>query len=170
MTPALLAVLTGAALTLLAVLGAAVAVVNHHRRTQRALAASLDEVTRLRARLEELEAARDAVSPAAQPAQYVITTAGEAGPLRADGAVAEREPTVSDRVVLSGTLGEPLVRVVSLLYGVSRALSAESRNRIAFEMRREVKRARKQRRRETRQARRAWQAAQRAETGEEDAA
>ena len=57
-----------------------------------------------------------------------------------------------DRVVLSATLGEPLVRAVALGHGVRRALSAESRNRIRFEMRREVRRARKQRRREMKDA------------------
>ncbi len=35
--------------------------------------------------------------------------------------------------------------LLSLGYGVRRALSAENRNRIRFEMRREVKRARRQR-------------------------
>jgi len=46
------------------------------------------------------------------------------------------------------------VRLVSLGYGVRRALSAENRNRIRFEMRREVKRARKQRRRDLKEAKR----------------
>jgi hypothetical protein len=54
--------------------------------------------------------------------------------------------------VLSATLGEPLVRVVSLGHGVRRALSAESRNRIRFEVRREARRSRKQRRREMKDA------------------
>ena len=59
---------------------------------------------------------------------------------------------VSDRVVLNAALGEPLVRAVALGHGVRRALSAETRHRIRFEMRREAKRARKQRRREMRDA------------------
>lgn len=50
----------------------------------------------------------------------------------------------------SVTLGEPLLKAVAFGYGVRRALSPESRNRIAFEMRREVKRARKERRRAAR--------------------
>jgi hypothetical protein len=51
-------------------------------------------------------------------------------------------------------LGESLVRLVSLGYGVRRALSAENRNRIRFEVRREVKRSRRQRRRDLKDARR----------------
>ncbi len=55
-------------------------------------------------------------------------------------------------------LGESLVRVLSLGYGVRRALSAENRNRIRFEMRREVRRSRKQRRRDLRTAARTLRA------------
>ena len=51
-------------------------------------------------------------------------------------------------------LGESLVTIASFGYGVRRALSAENRNRIGFEMRREVRRARKQRRRDLREAKR----------------
>jgi len=54
------------------------------------------------------------------------------------------------------------VKVVAFGHGVRRALSAESRNRIWFEMRREVRRARKQRRREMKDALRRMQAAERA--------
>jgi hypothetical protein len=60
---------------------------------------------------------------------------------------------VSERAVLSVTLGEPLVKLAAFGYGLRRALSAESRNRITFEMHREVKRARKERRRAARRAR-----------------
>jgi hypothetical protein len=42
--------------------------------------------------------------------------------------------------------------MVAFGHGVARALSPESRNRIWFEMRREVRRARKQRRRDMKQA------------------
>jgi hypothetical protein len=77
---------------------------------------------------------------------------------------------VSSRAVLSVTVGEPLVRLVAFGYGVRRALSAENRNRIAFEMRREVRRARKDRRRELKAARRSAQAARREALAEEEAA
>ncbi len=54
-----------------------------------------------------------------------------------------------------------MIRIGSLSHGVRRALSAEARNRIRFEMRREVKRSRKHRRMEQREAYREWQARQR---------
>lgn len=59
---------------------------------------------------------------------------------------------VADQLVLSATLGEPLLRAAALGHGVRRALSAEARNRIWFEVRREVRRTRKQRRRDMKAA------------------
>ena len=109
-----------------------------------------NEVETLRARVdeltEELRRNRAAVLPASE---FVITTAGEERPHHAD------RTRVTDAAVLSATLGEPLVKAAAWTYGVRRALSPENRNRIAFEMRREVKRARKERRREARRAARA---------------
>jgi hypothetical protein len=67
--------------------------------------------------------------------------------------------------VLSTTLGEPLVRTMAFAHGLARALSPESRNRIWFEVRREVRRARKQRRREVKEALRQVRADQRATDG-----
>jgi hypothetical protein len=105
----------------------------------------------LRAQVEELSselaAARGAASVPSPQTEYVITTAGEH---RVDAADLS---TVPDRAVLSVTLGEPLVKLAAFGYAVRRALSPETRNRIAFEMRREVKRARKERRRAARRAR-----------------
>ncbi|MCW2759116.1 MAG: hypothetical protein JWO46_2862 [Nocardioidaceae bacterium] len=85
-------------------------------------------------------AAPDTAGPGVE---HVITLLGE-----------PEEPArvVPDQVVLSATLGEPLVKAIALGHGVRRALGAEARNRIRFEMRREVKRARKGRRREMRVA------------------
>ena len=51
-------------------------------------------------------------------------------------------------------LRESMVKGISLAYGVGRALSPETRNRIRFLMRQEVKRSRKQRRIDLRAARR----------------
>ncbi len=59
-------------------------------------------------------------------------------------------------------LRESVVRAASLAYGVRRGLSPANRNRIRFEMRREVKRARKDRKAEEREAIREWRARQRA--------
>jgi hypothetical protein len=85
--------------------------------------------------------------PAPQPAgDYLITTLADEDP----------EPAVpmSSGHFASVALGESLVRLVSLGYGVRRALSPEQRNRIRFEMGREVKRSRRQRRRDLKDARR----------------
>ena len=72
------------------------------------------------------------------------------GTLRGTPAAADDEPatTTASTPLSAGqfasvALGESLVRVLSLGYGVRRALTAESRNRIRFEMRREVKRSRR---------------------------
>ena len=124
-------------------------VLSGRRRMKHALSASRVDVevlrTRLEAMSEEIEAARVVAAAAAvvPPTEYLITSAGEADAL-------ESEAAISNRAVLSMTFGEPLVKVVAFGYGVRRALSPETRNRIAFEMRREVKRARKQRKRDTR--------------------
>lgn len=79
-------------------------------------------------------------------ADFLITTAGtqDEEPF---------EPVPATRFV-SLAAGESLVRLVSLGHGLRRALSAQNRNRIAFEVRREVRRSRKRRRRELKQTRR----------------
>lgn len=74
-------------------------------------------------------------------AEFLITDIG-AEPSETSARHAEA-PT---RVVLSATMGEPLLRLAALAYGVRTALRPENRNRIRFEMRREVRRARRQRR------------------------
>lgn len=120
-----------------------------------ALSAAQAETAELRSRLDaltdQLERQSASMIRVDDPA-YVITDAG----------ASRHEPTVADRVVLSTTVGEPLVKVVALGHGLRRALSGEARNRIWFEMRREVRRARKQRRREMKDAWRRMQAEDRA--------
>jgi hypothetical protein len=64
---------------------------------------------------------------------------------------------------------ESAVRAVGLVHGLRRALAPEARNRIRFEMRREVQRARKQRRAELKTALREFRARERANlAGSED--
>jgi hypothetical protein len=160
-TPVLVA---GAALVLLVLVGVLV-LVARGRSSRRALGAALAEAqvetAELRARLdritEQLEHQSSTMIRMDDPA-FVITDAGRPA-TRAD---------VPDRVVLSAAVGEPLVKVVAFGHGVRRALSPESRNRIWFEMRREVRRARKQRRREMKDAWRRVQAQERA--AQDDAA
>ena len=67
-------------------------------------------------------------------------------------------------------LRESVVKAAALAYGVRRGLAPANRNRIWFEMRREVKRARKERKAEEREAIREWRARQRAAVQEESAA
>lgn len=151
MNPALWAALGATAalfLVLLAVLSAvAVGVRRARAREREALTTARADVDALRAQVEELSSvlavSQGAATVVPAPAEYVITTAGENADL----------PQVPDRAVLSVTLGEPLVRLAAFGWGLRKALSAETRNRIAFEMRREVKRARKDRRRAARRSR-----------------
>lgn len=160
--PVLLAGLVAVLVLLLAACVLALAL--HGRGTSRqALAAARAETAELRRRVDELTQQLERQSTTMirvdDPA-YVITDAGVPRP----------EPTISDAVVLSATVGEPLVKVVAFGHGVRRALSPESLNRIRFEVRREVRRVRKQRRREMKDAWRRVQAEERAAAQETDAA
>lgn len=156
MNPALWAALGGVTAVLLVALVGAVAMLAV-RRGESTRAAALDaareDVESLRAQVEELSGelrrARSATPAVLPSTEFVITTAGEhpTSPARSS------RPQVPEGAVLSVTLGEPLVKIAAWSYGVRRALAPESRNRIAFEMRREVKRSRKERRRSARRAR-----------------
>lgn len=128
---------------------------------------------RLSGRIERLEArlaaASDPVeSPVESPGQpqptpeYVITHLGEVGPEPGPERDPEAVPTLPAGQFADVLLRESVIRSASLVHGVRRALSPENRNRIRFEMRREVKRSRKQRRADIREARREWEARQRA--------
>jgi hypothetical protein len=140
-------------------------VLGGRRRMREALDSARAEVAALRSRVDELTRRVDsdgAEAPAGASAdraggEYVITSVRAPGtevvPPGSDDA--ETAPvTVSAREFASVALGESLVRIVSFGYGVKRALSPENRNRIAFEVGREVKRSRRQRRRDLKQARR----------------
>jgi hypothetical protein len=95
---------------------------------------------------------------AAPEPEYVITHLGEPEPEPAP------VPTVAAPVFADIVLRETVVQTASLFHGLRRALAPESRNRIRFHMRQEVKRSRKQRRTELREVRREWAARQRAAT------
>jgi hypothetical protein len=167
MDAALLGTLAAAAgLVALVVLVALLVVVSGSRRTRRELAATRADLAALRERLDRLS--RNDQRSVVRPAEFVITDVGRAGIEPTEGVSGGRgreSPTMSSRQFASVALGESLVTLVSLGYGVRRALSAENRNRILFEMRREVKRSRKQRRRDLKEAKRTL----RAEPGEEAA-
>ena len=125
------------------------------RTTSRRIEAAEAEAAALRARLDRLEQERDDAverTPVRVDQEFRITDVG--GPTES--------PVQLERAVFADhVLRESVIRLGSLAHGVRRALDAETRNRIRFEMRREVKRARKQRRAEQREAYREWQARQR---------
>lgn len=172
---AALAAAAGAAVTLLLVALVRGVRRRHHSRIE--LEAMLDaahrEVDDLRHRLEELTGQRGGAAPgheflaelfpddavaasrAPQQADFVITRAGEPEP--------PEQVEVPDRLVLSATLGEPLVKMVAFSHGVRRALSPEVRNRIRFEMRREVRASRRRRRELRKRLEREYRARGRAE-------
>lgn len=156
-----------AAVVLLGLLCLLVLTLVSGHRIRKALLAAQQDLNALRARLdamsEELASARarsDAPSP---PDGYVITTAGTCAPAdqTTSASVSPTDQTASAsvspgergsaRVLLSGTIGEPLLKAMAFGHGLRRALAPQTRNRIAFEMRQEVKRARKQRKRDLRQ-------------------
>jgi hypothetical protein len=94
----------------------------------------------------------------AAPPEFVITRIGE---VEAEPAP-EPVPTVPAPIFADLLLKETVVQTASLFQGLRRALDPETRNRIRFHMRQEVKRSRKQRRAELREVRREWAARQRA--------
>src|SRR3954454_20357054 len=130
------------------------------RRTQAELAASRADLAGLRDEVDGLRAAaaRSELAGPVREQGFVITTLpdGTTPPPQAaapdDERLPERQLTAGE--FASVAVGESMVRLVSLGYGVRRALSAENRNRIRFEMRREVKRARRQRRLDLKEAKR----------------
>jgi hypothetical protein len=155
MNPALWAALGGTAALFLVLVGVVLALVLGGRRARtrerEALVSARADVEALRAQVEELSStlatSQGAAAVVPPSVEYVITTAGDDADQRRD------LPQVPDRAVLSVTLGEPLVKLAAFGYGLRKALSAESRNRIAFEIRRETKRTRKERRRAARRNR-----------------
>lgn len=146
--------------TALSVIGLVLVLAGLKRRTATELAAARAEAEELRARLERLEQEPPVQAPGItlrEQQEYRITRVGEPEP-DADAS----GPAHVDRAVFADLLlKETVIRVGSLAHGFRRALSPEARNRIRFEMGREVKRARKQRRVEQREAYRQWRARQR---------
>ena len=156
MEPALLVTLVAVAVA--ALLAAVAAVVLAGRRRLRAeLAAARADVAAVQTRLDELARRVDG-SPSLRDEvrdgpEFVITSLAD------DAASGDPVLDPDPRLVAGGQFvsvaaGESLVRVLSLAHGVRRALAAENRNRIRFEMRREVKRSRRQRRRDLKEAKR----------------
>ena len=153
----------------LVALALAVALVRARSRTEQVLSESRADVALLRDQLAAVERRLDRPKPAPE-GSFVIT---DLGLERSTDPSAEPATPVEPALFADIVLRETVVKAASLAHGVRRALDAETRNRIRFEMKREVKRARKQRRADTREARRAWEARARAtgrDADEDDAA
>ncbi|WP_193614722.1 hypothetical protein [Nocardioides lijunqiniae] len=146
--------------------------VRGRRRAARDRAAAQAESAQLREQVAEIARRLDAAvaAPVAAPvparppsdaSDYVITRIGTAE---------EPAPVVPAPVFADLVMRESVVQAASLVAGLRRALAPETRNRIRFEMRREVKRSRKQRRADLKTARREWEARQRADVDEDSAA
>ena len=156
------------ALTLASVV-IAVVLARSRATTARELRSVHAEVASLRAQVEDFE--RRPTSPARPRADadpdFVITRLVEGDAMPTTGpttgpTTATATPTgpggaverVDSALFADLVLRETVVKAASLTHGLRQALAPESRNRIRFEMGREVKRARKQRRAEQKAARR----------------
>jgi hypothetical protein len=134
---------------------------------RRARGAATREAAMLRERVDAMEAqlrthaAASTARAARAEQEYVITRLGELEPVRDEAPVpvSLTTPAFADAV-----LRETVVQTAALVQGVRRALAPETRNRIRFEMKRELKRARKSRKVEVKEALREYRARHRAET------
>lgn len=151
-------------LLLLVLILAGAALVRSQRRTtariEAVLSAAQAESDALRSHVEAIE--RRLAPPAARvdSAEYKITMLGEAP---ADETAPDADaPVLPASLFADLVLREGVVQAASLAAGLRRALAPQTRNRIRFEMRREVKRARKQRRADIRVARQEHEARRRA--------
>ncbi|KRF36155.1 hypothetical protein ASG94_01325 [Nocardioides sp. Soil805] len=153
-----------ALLLLVVVLALALAV----RRSGRRQDALADRVAALEAALAERgeRAAAREPHPAEPAASYVITGITDPDDDR-DGGFDDRRPDAVpgriDRAVFADIVArEGVIKAAGLAHGLRRAMAPEARNRIRFEVRREVKRSRRQRRSDLKAALRDLQARERA--------
>ena len=163
--------LVAAVLALVAVV-LGVALQRARSRTARALAEARSETAALRVQVDALEERVVRADPPrpAPPTEFVITRLGDDVPAPDQAEPGLAPEPVGAALFADLVLRETVVKAASLAHGVRRVLDPETRNRIRFEMRRELKRARKQRRVDTREARREWEARQRSRIREEGSA
>ncbi len=158
------------AFALLAAL-AALALARVRASSRRDLASARAESADLRHRLDELERTMARAQEAA--IEPVVLTTSPERPGVVPTSLDQPGNPIEGRLFADLVLRESVVRAASWAHGLRRALAPETRNRIRFEMGREVKRARKSRRAEIQEALRAHRARQRAagaDQGSEDAA
>lgn len=157
----------------LVALSVAVPVLRLVRRAAADAAAAHARVRALEERLAELGAPatrRTAPVPAAEePGSYQITRIDDPGQAidRPADPPTQTSARVEGRLFADIVAQESLIMAAGLTHGLRRALAPQTRNRIRFEMRREVKRARRQRRADLKAALRDLQARQRAELRDE---
>jgi hypothetical protein len=150
-----------AALLALCVLGAVcLALIVVLLRVRASASRLSSDLAALRQRLDDVEHRVVESGPAAAtsmtaPVEFVITDLGREEP--------PDEPATLDRQAFADILlKETVVKAASFAHGVRRGLAPATRNRIRFEMKQEVRRARKQRRADLKAARRDLHARQRA--------
>jgi hypothetical protein len=120
-------------------------------RSREALAKTRSEAAELRVRVDALAAHAAAQDRARrEPEEFVITHLGEPDP---DDYAEPTATRIDGKLFADLVLRESLVKAAALTHGVRRALAPETRNRIRFEMKREVKRAKRSRKDEFRQVR-----------------
>lgn len=154
MNPTLLLALVLAVLVTLAGVLAAL-LLKERARSREALAKTQTEAADLRARVDALAARATAQERARrEPEEFVITHLGEPDP-EDDFAnpAAGNQGRIDGKLFVDLVVRESVVKAAALTHGVRRALAPEVRNRIRFEMKREIKRARRSRKDEFRQVR-----------------
>jgi hypothetical protein len=147
--PAALALVVVLALALLAVL------LRDRSRVRAELAATHAEAAELRSRIDAL--ALQVAAFRREPEEFVITHLGEGDADPDPAGALPGEGRIDGKLFADVVLRETVVKAAALGHGVRRAMAPESRNRIRFEIKREVKRSRRARRAESKQVRREMQ-------------
>lgn len=144
-----------------------VVTVGARRAWARERVATRRELADLRARLDGLEQEHPSAPAATPDADFVITGLGAEQPAPAPVAAPAPAAPIDGAAFADTVLRETVVKAASLAHGVRRGLAPATRNRIRFEMKQEVRRARRQRRADLKQAQRDLHARQRARLAEE---
>ncbi|MBE7324329.1 hypothetical protein IEQ44_06660 [Nocardioides sp. Y6] len=137
-----------------------VALVVSGRRTRAELAATRRAQAELLERVDALAVTSAARHPDVEAAEFVITDVGSDASVDGPDTSGPAPGRIDGRLFADIVARETVVKAASWSYGLRRALSAENRNRIRFEVRRETKRATKQRRADVKEALRQYYARQ----------
>lgn len=152
-------VAVAAALVALALLVLVVVLTVGSRRTRAELAATRAAQADLAERVEALGRPVPGQHPAVEIAEFVITDVG-AGDEQQASAAPEAPGRIEGRLFVDIVARETVVKAASWTYGMRRALSAENRNRVRFEVRRETRRAQRRRKADVKEALRQYYARQ----------